>query len=245
MSEQTPQVETPVDEVVRSFLATRDVDCPGCGYNLRGVEQPVCPECGRGIELSVTRPGRARGFLFFVLLALMWVLIAGSMNGVRAWKQVRAEASQYGRTVFTFSSPSVVTGPRSPTVTLAPPTIQRRAANGQTTITIPQPPAATSSQSLTITGGGSFSFSSSSSITTFKGFAKATPNFAQVSTQTWFAFGWWAGLGLASIVGLMIAIAVRRQFDRERPPRGVVVMACTLFALYAAYHIVFFAREII
>jgi hypothetical protein len=28
------------------YLARHDVPCPSCGYNLRGLEKPVCPECG-------------------------------------------------------------------------------------------------------------------------------------------------------------------------------------------------------
>jgi hypothetical protein len=31
------------------FLAANDSRCDICGYNLRGVEQPFCPECGRVI----------------------------------------------------------------------------------------------------------------------------------------------------------------------------------------------------
>jgi hypothetical protein len=28
------------------FLAEHDVPCPRCGYNLRGLGEPLCPECG-------------------------------------------------------------------------------------------------------------------------------------------------------------------------------------------------------
>lgn len=31
------------------FLAAYDEDCPGCGFNLRALTQPRCPECGRQI----------------------------------------------------------------------------------------------------------------------------------------------------------------------------------------------------
>lgn len=36
------------------FLAERDVPCPGCGYNLRGLESPACPECNEALELRIT-----------------------------------------------------------------------------------------------------------------------------------------------------------------------------------------------
>ena len=40
-------------ELIKSYLADRDVPCPACGYNLRGVEGSKCPECGKGICLSI------------------------------------------------------------------------------------------------------------------------------------------------------------------------------------------------
>ncbi len=35
------------------FVATRDLPCPRCDYNLRGISQPQCPECGEKLELGV------------------------------------------------------------------------------------------------------------------------------------------------------------------------------------------------
>jgi hypothetical protein len=35
------------------YLRDRDVPCPLCGYNLRQLDSPRCPECGRDIRLSV------------------------------------------------------------------------------------------------------------------------------------------------------------------------------------------------
>jgi len=35
------------------FLADRDEPCPSCGYNLRGLKRPACPECGAGLTLRV------------------------------------------------------------------------------------------------------------------------------------------------------------------------------------------------
>lgn len=46
-------------EELRRYLAERDVPCPGCGYNLRGLGENCCPECGRELsyrELSRERP---------------------------------------------------------------------------------------------------------------------------------------------------------------------------------------------
>ena len=36
------------------WLADRDVPCPLCGYNLRGLAGNRCPECGRELRLGVS-----------------------------------------------------------------------------------------------------------------------------------------------------------------------------------------------
>lgn len=40
------------------FLRTRDAACPVCGYNLRALTEPICPECRHELLLTVgvTRP---------------------------------------------------------------------------------------------------------------------------------------------------------------------------------------------
>ncbi|MEM9662323.1 MAG: hypothetical protein AAF937_08435 [Planctomycetota bacterium] len=37
---------------LKAYLVDRDVPCPGCGYNLRGVAEPVCPECGTLVDIE-------------------------------------------------------------------------------------------------------------------------------------------------------------------------------------------------
>jgi hypothetical protein len=66
-----------------SFLAEHDAPCPLCGYNLRGVESDRCPECGERLELGLVKRKRLRGWGPFLVLALGWLLLAGSMNTVR------------------------------------------------------------------------------------------------------------------------------------------------------------------
>jgi hypothetical protein len=36
------------------YLGDHDAECPLCGYNLRGLTEPRCPECGKGIGFTVT-----------------------------------------------------------------------------------------------------------------------------------------------------------------------------------------------
>ncbi len=42
-------------DALRDYLATRDVPCPKCGFNLRGCTKSLCPECGEPIRLMVAR----------------------------------------------------------------------------------------------------------------------------------------------------------------------------------------------
>jgi hypothetical protein len=41
------------DAALLSFVATRDIPCPVCGYNLRGNESIRCSECGATLQLRV------------------------------------------------------------------------------------------------------------------------------------------------------------------------------------------------
>lgn len=40
-------------ELLALYLADRDIPCPSCGYNMRGSEKCVCPECGKALVLGV------------------------------------------------------------------------------------------------------------------------------------------------------------------------------------------------
>lgn len=41
------------DSVFLAYLADRDVECPACGYNLRGLRTARCPECGEHLRLRL------------------------------------------------------------------------------------------------------------------------------------------------------------------------------------------------
>ena len=41
-----------MDPALAERLASRDVRCPDCGYNLYSLTTPTCPECGAHITLS-------------------------------------------------------------------------------------------------------------------------------------------------------------------------------------------------
>jgi hypothetical protein len=54
-------------DLLLTFLHERDHACPRCGYNLRNLTQPVCPECQESLFLKV---GLQKLTLHWLLLAL-------------------------------------------------------------------------------------------------------------------------------------------------------------------------------
>jgi hypothetical protein len=42
----------PEAERIRRYMAERDLPCPGCKYNLRGIAADACPECGRQLRYA-------------------------------------------------------------------------------------------------------------------------------------------------------------------------------------------------
>lgn len=45
-----PDAKGSDDDRAAVYLARHDVDCPACGYNLRGLKAAKCPECGGAID---------------------------------------------------------------------------------------------------------------------------------------------------------------------------------------------------
>lgn len=66
------------DELIAVFLAGRDVPCPRCGYNLRGLERARCPECERPLTLRVEPAEPPRG----VFVAGLTGLVGGAAFSV-------------------------------------------------------------------------------------------------------------------------------------------------------------------
>jgi predicted RNA-binding Zn-ribbon protein involved in translation (DUF1610 family) len=64
-------------EMLLEFLHERDAECTLCGYNLRALVRPICPECGQELVLTV---GAAR-------VRLGWLMAAvapGFFSGIAA-----------------------------------------------------------------------------------------------------------------------------------------------------------------
>jgi hypothetical protein len=209
-------------EGLRIYLAERDVRCPRCGYNLRGVQEPRCPECGLEIQIEIAGSRRG-GLLWFVLLALGWVLVAGGMNTARSARDVWNEATP-GPQVLTLGSGigSIVIN--------SPPSRQVRLSSGR-------------QQMVT----GSLRIQSSLSVTGSSVILSPAPSstgaqWANVATMSWVSLGWWATLSVVALV-LLGVVALVCWRGRGQLVESVAPAAAGLFALYGGYHIFLFVRE--
>jgi hypothetical protein len=57
-------------ELLQRFLANRDISCPVCAYNLRGLDSIACPECGAKIDLRVGSDDLKLGAWLVALLSV-------------------------------------------------------------------------------------------------------------------------------------------------------------------------------
>lgn len=66
-------------EALRSFLRARDVPCPACGYNLRGLPGDRCPECNELLDLRV---GLVHPKLAWFITALVGLAAGAGFSGL-------------------------------------------------------------------------------------------------------------------------------------------------------------------
>lgn len=99
------------------FLHERDVVCPVCAYNLRGVKAAACPECGHALALSVQTASSPHGWTAFLVLAFGWLLLASTMNTIRNIVIIRGYATLPTNTPVRFRS---LTPPPSETLLVDP-----------------------------------------------------------------------------------------------------------------------------
>lgn len=67
-----------MSDLLTAHLADRDVPCPNCAYNLRGLTSDRCPECDQQIEVGVNLTEPAVGALI-ALMAPLWTLGGGGV----------------------------------------------------------------------------------------------------------------------------------------------------------------------
>ena len=68
-------------ELLRALLASRDVPCPLCAYNLRRITSANCPECGAQLDLRVASTDLKLGPW---LVALFGLALPAGLVGVYA-----------------------------------------------------------------------------------------------------------------------------------------------------------------
>lgn len=68
------------EQKLAAYLAERDVLCPKCGYNLRGVQQGVCPECGSRLNAKLIDIGYEKAVrerrLSLLVGGVGWIVLA-------------------------------------------------------------------------------------------------------------------------------------------------------------------------
>ena len=52
------------EELLLEFLREHESPCPVCGYNLKALTRPICPECGEALVLAVGGARLRFGWLF-------------------------------------------------------------------------------------------------------------------------------------------------------------------------------------
>lgn len=58
---------TRAQEMLLEFLREHDAACPVCGYNVRALIRPICPECRQELMLTVGAARLRLGWLLFTL----------------------------------------------------------------------------------------------------------------------------------------------------------------------------------
>lgn len=88
---------TDADGLLLAFVRERDVPCPVCGYNLRNLTRPQCPECRKELVLAVgLRKPRfvwflatvTPGFFAGIAASLLLIPLIGELvlgGGVAPW----------------------------------------------------------------------------------------------------------------------------------------------------------------
>lgn len=64
---QAPSPPSRAQKLLLDFLSDNDAACPLCGYNLKALTRPTCPECKQDLVLAVGLMRLRLGWLLFAL----------------------------------------------------------------------------------------------------------------------------------------------------------------------------------
>lgn len=93
------------------YLKEQDADCPGCGYNLRGLRRQQCPECGRAFTWQDMTAAEVRISLRTAAVDLVGLCFTVGVNVVLTGI-VAAAVLVYGKSSW-FTDPRFNLGGRS------------------------------------------------------------------------------------------------------------------------------------
>lgn len=205
-------------DLLRTYLSDRDAACPRCRYNLRGVQDPTCPECGSAVVLGIGDSAGSRAVVLLAAAVLIWVAIASGMGITRATRAALAESQvNTGFQVRFAGGGSIQIGSGGGGVVMRSFSTTAPVSPGQRVVINGQPITATTTP-------------------------QGQRDWSQVSWQTWAALSWGSVLALAALVGLAL-LWWRRDWARQRP-RPWVAAAVTLAVLHLAVQVTLFIREL-
>lgn len=76
-------------ELLKAYLAERDVACPGCGYNLKGCVTEKCPECGSKIGIRVQAQAQTLWWLPILVVTGWAAMIAYlAIRFIPIWREL-------------------------------------------------------------------------------------------------------------------------------------------------------------
>lgn len=73
-----PPTTTRAQDLLLDYLGDHDAACPVCGYNVRALTRPVCPECKQELTLAVGAPNLRMAWYLAALAPCFFSTIAAT-----------------------------------------------------------------------------------------------------------------------------------------------------------------------
>jgi len=228
------------------FLADRDVPCPGCGYNLRGVATDKCPECGAVLELEIKRRRPLAGWGALLLLVFGWLFLAGGLNTARS---VRDLVQTQQQTLVAQKRIAAVRAQLAAQISR----LQEDASAGDSPLNRLEDGFPRSEmmkqmrKQMQQDVQAMMQRSAQAQLASRPAASTAVPSLAQV----WSSSGWktkigsagFAGLALCGALGLLALLLSRVRNWPESRVRVLAGAGLFMFGLYAAWHVTLFVSE--
>jgi len=227
---------------VSGYLQSRDVPCPSCRYNLRGVRGDSCPECGGPLVLELKGRRPSSGWIAFLFLAFGWVMIAGAINTAWSARALVRNKDQIAQLMIYAGRFNAITqGPVAlPRLVVAPPPPIPPGGIPQSNLMAAKAGILLQSQVLKQVSQNS------------PGILLRTPPATITWLDAWRTFGasqqfhliWAAALAIGGAAGLVLVARFRRR-DGPAGSRRLIWAASGLFTAYAGYQVVIFGSAIL